>query len=230
MPVHAEATAPEPALAPLATTTRARRPPAHRIGTSRRVLDSIARSSVQLALWQRALPDGLSAALAGWARREPASFAGRCRAEGRDLEACLAGFEHEAWRRWLLDDIGSLVREVLRRSGSASCRVSIGAVRGDQCRKFHVDHLRLRLISTYSGPGTEWLGAGDVRRDALAQAVVDPDEANRAIVRRAAGVRRARAGDVLLMKGLLGGGDGLVHRSPPIEALGLTRVVLVVTG
>ena len=120
-------------------------------------------------------------------------------------------------------------RDVARRARTSTCRVSFGAVRSDQCRKFHVDYLQLRLISTYVGPGTEWVVAGDVRRDALSHPSFDPDQANRSIVRREAGVRRAQAGDVLLMKGRLGG-DGLVHRSPPIEALGLVRVVLVVTA
>lgn len=208
---------------------RSRRPPAHRIGTSRRIFDSIARDTVQLALWQRTLPEELSCALTAWAQRHPAAFAGRCRPRRRDLEACVAGLDSELWRTWLLDDIEALVREVTERARTASCRVSFGAVRGDQCRKFHVDYVNLRLISTYAGPGTEWLAAGAVRREALAASLVDPEQANQAIVRRAEGVRRARAGDVLLMKGRLGGGDGLVHRSPPIEALGLLRVVLVVS-
>lgn len=210
--------------------TRSRRPPAHRIGTSRRIFDSIDRAAVQLALWQRALPEGLGAALADWAERAPAAFAGSCRPVRGDLEQCLAGLEHEPWRGWLLDDIESLVREMARRARTSTCRVAFGAVRSDQCRKFHVDYLHLRLISTYVGPGTEWVVAGDVRRDVLSQPPFDPDEANRAIVRRETGVRRARAGDVLLMKGRLGGGDGLVHRSPPIEELGLVRVVLVVSA
>jgi len=220
----------EPATSPATKLTGARRPPAHRIGTSRRIFDSITRSAVQLTLWQRELPVGLSVALTEWALREPAAFVARCRAERRELEACLAGFEHEAWRSWLLDDIASFVREVSCRAGVSSCRVSFGAVRSDQCRKFHVDHLHLRLISTYCGPGTEWVAASDVRREALARPVVDPEEANRAIVRRPAGVRRARAGDVLLMKGRLAESDGQVHRSPPIEALGVVRVVLVVSA
>jgi hypothetical protein len=213
-----------------APAARSRRAPAHRIGTSRRIFDSIGSNAVQLALWQRALPDGLGAALADWVRRAPAAFAGTCRGERVDVEQCLAGFEDEPWRGWLLDDIESLVREVSHRARTSTCRVSFGAVRSDQCRKFHVDYLHQRLISTYVGPGTEWVVAGEVRRDALSLPTFDPEEANRAIVRRQTGVRRARAGDVLLMKGRLGGGEGLVHRSPPIEALGIVRVVLVVSA
>ncbi len=57
-----------------------------------------------------------------------------------------------------------------------------------------------------------------------------PFDANREIVRDAAAVRRPATGDVLGMRGSLApGGRGAVHRSPPIEAEGIARIVLVVT-
>lgn len=70
-----------------------------------------------------------------------------------------------------------------------------------------------------------------MRREAMERTYDSPDEANRAIVRDMLGVRRARAGDVLLMKGwlLAGPSAGLVHRSPPIEGTGRARVVLAVS-
>lgn len=68
--------------------------------------------------------------------------------------------------------------------------------------------------------------------EALRQPPVDPEEANRVIVPDRRRVRRARAGDVLMMKGALGSSrrGGQVHRSPPIEHAGLARVVLVITA
>lgn len=61
---------------PTARQARPRRPPAPRIGTSRRILDSIRRGTVQLALWQRTPTEGLIAALTEWAQREPAARCG----------------------------------------------------------------------------------------------------------------------------------------------------------
>jgi hypothetical protein len=115
-------------------------------------------------------------------------------------------------------------------SGAGSVKISFGAVTGDQCRKFHADYQRLRLITTYLGPGTEWLPEHAVRRDALVEPPACPATANQLIVRDPSQVRRAHAGDVLLLRGhdgVTGTALSAVHRSPPIEALGKMRVVLV---
>jgi hypothetical protein len=61
------------------------------------------------------------------------------------------------------------------------------------CPKFHTDRVFLRMMTTYHGPGTEWLDQGEVRQ--------------------------AAAGEVLLAKGELWGGvsGACVHRSPPLQ-------------
>lgn len=60
-----------------------------------------------------------------------------------------------------------------------------------------------------------------------------PTAANRAIVTDDRAIRRAVAGDVLLLRGHLGVvglAHGAVHRSPPIEGSGQLRVVLVLSA
>lgn len=200
----------------------------HVIGRVPDVLGSIASPTTNIAIWRRPLPEGLGAALSRWAERADTDFERVIRVESYDLGPTLDGFDDEPLRRFLLADMAFLIARFASVARASRLRISFGAVRDDQCRKFHVDYLRLRLVTTYVGPGTEWLPEDVVRREALGQVYDRPDEANRAIVRDAAGVRRARAGDVLLMKGSLhGGASGVVHRSPPIEGTGRTRVVLV---
>ncbi len=135
-------------------------------------------------------------------------------------------------REWLISDATSLVDRFTSLAGASLLRLSLGAVRDDQCRRFHVDYLRLRLVTTYAGPGTEWLPEEAVDREALERVGCSPAEANRHIVRDPSARRCAGAGDVLLMKGSrypsLHGG-GAVHRSPPIDGTGQTRIVLVVS-
>jgi len=106
-------------------------------------------------------------------------------------------------------------------------------VSDDQCRKFHVDAVRLRLVTTYVGPGTEWVPGEAVDREALARLIPCPAEANAAIVPVASAIHRAEAGHVLVLKGSRhenAAGGGAVHRSPPIEHRGALRVALVVTA
>lgn len=210
--------------------TRPRRPPAHRTGPRCQVLEHITRPNVKLAVWKRRVPDGLESALLDWARHRETGFDAPCRARAEDVASALQGLMEERWRAWLTEDLVQLLGLFQRLAGVTKCRLVFGVVRGDQCRKFHVDRLRLRMISTYAGPGTEWLPEAAVRRAALREPAACPELANRQIVRSARLVRHARAGDVLVMKGALATPEGVVHRSPPIESLGVTRVVAVATA
>lgn len=210
--------------------TRTRTPPAHRVGSRCQVLEHISQPSVKLTVWNRQIPDGLAPALLDWTQHCDARFDEPCRACREDVERALGGPMDARWRAWLLEDLVHLLGLFQRLAGVKKCRLVFGAVRGDQCRRFHVDMLRLRMISTYAGPGTEWLPEAAVRRAALHEPEPCPELANGQIVRNARLVRHARAGDVLVMKGALATAAGVVHRSPPIEALGLTRVVAVATA
>jgi hypothetical protein len=136
-------------------------------------------------------------------------------------------------RAWLRQDISRLLCRVCVLAEVAEARVFFGVIRDDQCRKFHVDAVRLRLVTTYVGPGTEWVPSEAVDRDALARAIPHPAQANTAIVRDPREVRRASPGDVLALKGSRhpdAASGGAVHRSPPIEHdAGALRVALVLT-
>jgi hypothetical protein len=93
----------------------------------------------------------------------------------------------------------------------------------DGCRRFHVDHTRLRLLCTYRGPGTEWLAHDQVDRQALAA-----HQPNDAILRHGQ-PRHLEPFWVGVLKGERfpgNAGRGLVHRSPPVADTGTTRVLV----
>jgi hypothetical protein len=95
------------------------------------------------------------------------------------------------------------------------------------CRKFHEDYLRFRLLTTYFGPGTEWVPEQAVDRRALARRIECAHESNRSVVPDASQIRRSAPRDVILMKGVLHPERrGAIHRSPPIQESGLRRIVL----
>ncbi|MNT73855.1 hypothetical protein D3C72_2126100 [compost metagenome] len=77
------------------------------------------------------------------------------------------------------------------------------------CPRFHVDHVPLRLITSYAGVGSQWLREGVMARQRLGDPAAEPtDEAL---------IERAAAGHVLLAKGekwIGNEGGGLIHRSP----------------
>jgi hypothetical protein len=204
----------------------------HLVGREPKVLEQIRNGGLSVVIWERRLPRGLRDALRRWVVQEPP----RCEGVAGDadwVDAALRGFVSGPARTFLAQDLRSLVRRFRVLTGTGSVKISFGAVTGDQCRKFHADYQRLRLITTYLGPGTEWLPEHAVRRDALFEPPACPVTANQLIVRDPRQVRRAHAGDVLLLRGhdgVTGAALGAVHRSPAIEGSRKVRVVLVASA
>lgn len=184
---------------------------------------------MNLAIWRRRLPADVRRGLQRSARLVETAFDEVVSTTSYEVDSVFTGWPAGAVRRWLSHDLGRLVAEFSAITGSRHIRLRFGPIRDDRCRKFHVDYTRMRLITTYLGPATQWIANEDVYRPALEEPPACPDDANRLIVAPGGRVQQARAGDVLLMKGELSGTPGLVHRSPPIATTGCCRVVLVVT-
>ncbi|MBL9025813.1 MAG: DUF1826 domain-containing protein [Myxococcales bacterium] len=137
-----------------------------------------------------------------------------------------------AGARALSNEVDRALEAFRRVSGTRAPQVFFGIVSTDQCRKFHVDYIALRMVVTLAGPGTEWVDERNVDRIALERFIEDVDDANRSIVIDRALVQHCKAGDWLLLKGAAWPGRervGAVHRSPPIEASRLRRLVLILT-
>lgn len=85
----------------------------------------------------------------------------------------------------------------------------------DACWRFHRDHVGLRLNTTYRGPGTQWPPLEHAPRALKAQ-------------RRYRGpLNELPAFSVGVFKGVPRAGNGaVVHRSPPVEGTGQTRLFL----
>ncbi|MNT31432.1 hypothetical protein D3C72_1672660 [compost metagenome] len=80
---------------------------------------------------------------------------------------------------------------------------------GPMCPRFHVDNVPLRLLTTYVGPGSEWLQERDSGRGELHTAESSVDN-----------IQQLQAGEVAILKGEKWQGNegaGLVHRSPSAQ-------------
>jgi hypothetical protein len=149
--------------------------------------------------------------------------------EGFSADALLGrSFSGEAARA-LVKDIERLhasLRDIAPGAGHAQLAVTAG----NECRKFHVDYYRVRLLVSYVGPGTELVPEHALDRSALCTGGDDAGEANRVIARDPHAIVRAGTGHVLMLKGeRYGSGSAAVHRSPPIADRGLVRLVLKMT-
>ncbi|MDN2655958.1 DUF1826 domain-containing protein [Cobetia sp. 14N.309.X.WAT.E.A4] len=83
------------------------------------------------------------------------------------------------------------------------------------CPRFHVDRIPVRLVTTYEGPGTQWLPEQAADRLALGHGVAG----HRDICRDPEQIRELRPGSLALLKGECWPGNeghGLIHRSPVV--------------
>jgi len=184
-----------------------------RVAPQAAVLGDIRRDDCNLAIWERRdIPD-FAPLLAG----APQDL--RFETSLAELPARLAtglaqgGFAAASLQPALIADASLLARHFCEALGLGRFEVRLEVVTTDSCRKFHADYVRARLITTYVGPGTDWLDSREA--DALARGA------------RPERINRMQAGDVGIFKGKLASLQPAIHRSPPIAATGETRLLLV---
>jgi hypothetical protein len=179
-------------------------------------LADILKDGVNLALWQRQLPlhiaefgalvvaldEPLAEALVIELDSEDNApnlqgLASRC----RDLEG-YDGFIADV--SWLVSAFACLL-------GARRIGVRLRLLDKAMCPRFHVDHVPVRLITTYAGVGSQWLLEGVMDRRRLSQPDAEPTER----------IEQILCGEVALLKGTKWHGNedhGLIHRSPALKA------------
>ena len=131
------------------------------------------------------------------------------------LAACnTVGHEAGDTAGLLAGEIGQLVLRFAQLGGLRTIDLRLNAIDHDACRLFHRDRVALRLITTYRGPGTQLVPPGHAA-DAL-----------RGQARYEGPLHGVERRTVALFRGSAEGEAGVVHRSPPLRGLGITRLVL----
>ena len=184
--------------------------------------DSLAvinKSDIELVIWRRVLPPSLST----WLERVDASCLPDLRVlvKPNDLQRAVephfeeCGLPAGDMRDLLIGDIDALVSAFAAITKSDFVDVRLQRVGHDACWKFHRDRVEARLLTTYRGPATEW-----VQPHHAAQALREQKQYKGPI-------ECFRQSDVAIFKGsCAGSASGIVHRSPPIEGTGRTRLLL----
>ncbi|MEL6767205.1 MAG: DUF1826 domain-containing protein [Pseudomonadota bacterium] len=134
-----------------------------------------------------------------------------------DVGPCLADlFEARqvpdgAHRSWLQGDIEALTARFVALMPCPLIRLRLDVVSTNACRRFHVDAVTARLICTYRGTGTQY-------------GVSTDGEEPRPVF-------TVPTGSPVVLRGTLWPDPPsarLLHRSPPIEGTGETRLLLVI--
>ena len=124
----------------------------------------------------------------------------------------------------IIQDVKDLLHLFKELTAANSFKLLLATVNSNMCRRFHTDANDVRMLCTYSGPGTLWLTEDNVNRDAF-----NSRGGNDCIVLDEHRIQQAETGSVLVLKGAIYPQEGtkaVVHRSPTIEESGENRLLL----
>ncbi|WP_095052325.1 DUF1826 domain-containing protein [Pseudomonas sp. Irchel s3b2] len=194
-------------------------------GDTPKALTGILDDGVNLALWQRQLP----AQIADFGRlllslNEPLAESLSLEMPGDDAEPNLhglaSGFSDLEGYEGFIADVSWLVSAFACLLGAQRIGLRLRVLDTAMCPRFHVDHVPVRLITTYAGIGSQWLKEGAMDRRQLGKPDAEPEDNSL--------IQQITSGEVALLKGEKWHGNegfGLIHRSPQ-PAPGERRLIL----
>ncbi|AUO49611.1 DUF1826 domain-containing protein [Pseudomonas ogarae] len=189
------------------------------------VFTQILDDGTNLAVWQRQLPAHISDFAAMVLAMDQSL------AESRVLElpeedtqpalrGLAAGFSDLQGYEGFIADVSWLVSAFACLLGAQRVGLRLRTLDKAMCPRFHVDHVPVRLLTTYAGVGSQWLEEGAMDRRRLAEPEAEPSDPRV--------IQQFCCGDVGLLKGEKWHGNeglGLIHRSPEL-APGERRLIL----
>ena len=192
-------------------------------GPTPKTLTRILDDDTNLAVWQRQLPLHISEfAQLLLSLNEPLAESVCLELVSEDAEPDLtglaSGFRDLEGYEGFIADLKWLVSAFACLLGAKRIGLRLRVLDKAMCPRFHVDHVPVRLITTYAGVGSQWLKEGVMDRQQLGQANAEPH----------AQIQQLSSGDVALLKGEKWHGNegfGLIHRSPQ-PAAGQRRLIL----
>lgn len=128
-----------------------------------------------------------------------------------------SNFSSETDFQPLFQDISKVIMMFSNLFDVKNVWLRLDAIDGPMCPRFHVDNVKCRLVSTYFGPGTEWLPNNLVKRDKLGHGNNGESDEDSGLFLKQTDIRQLEVGDLGLLKGESwknNQGHGLVHRSP----------------
>ncbi|CAM2872563.1 Protein of unknown function [Pseudomonas gessardii] len=179
-------------------------------------LADILDNGVNLALWQRQLPLHIAefgALLVSLDEPLAESLVVELDSEDAEpnLQGLAAGCRDLEGYEGFIADVAWLISAFACLLGAKRIGVRLRLLDKAMCPRFHVDHVPVRLITTYAGIGSQWLREGVMDRRQLSQADAEPRER----------IEQIHCGEVALLKGEKWRGNegyGLIHRSPTLAA------------
>lgn len=191
-------------------------------GQTPEVFTQILEDGTNLALWQRRLPAHIAdfgTLLLSMNEPLGESLVVELATDDADpdLRGLAASYSDLEGHEGFIADVSWLVSAFACLLGAKRIGLRLRVLDKAMCPRFHVDHVPVRLITTYAGIGSQWLREGAMDRKHLASAEDEPQDCEQML-----------CGEVALLKGEKWHGNegfGLIHRSPQ-PASGERRLIL----
>ena len=136
------------------------------------------------------------------------------------LDTLKGEFGHSEEYRFLFKDISKLVKMFCELFEENRAWLRIDAISKPMCPRFHTDYVRCRLVTTYVGPGSQWLPHHLVNRSKLGHGNQGQPDDKSGLFQKNVKIEQLEVGHVAMLKGESwdgNDGSGLVHRSPHAE-------------
>ena len=183
-------------------------------GDTPAILSRVLEDDVNLAIWQRQLPAHIEDfGMLLLALNEPLAESMTLDISDDEALPSLQGFasayaDLEGYAGFIAD-VAWLIGAYACLLGAKCIGVRLRVLDKAMCPRFHVDHVPIRLITTYAGIGSQWLKEGVMDRTQLGNPLAEPQDFMK--------IQQINCGDVALLKGerwIGNEGHGLIHRSP----------------
>lgn len=183
-------------------------------GDTPAILSRVLEDDVNLAIWQRQLPAHIEDfGMLLLALNEPLAESMTLDIQDDETLPDLRGFasayaDLEGYEGFIAD-VSWLISAYACLLGATCIGVRLRVLDKAMCPRFHVDHVPVRLITTYAGIGSQWLKEGVMDRTQLGNPLAEPQDFMK--------IQQINCGDVALLKGERWTGNeghGLIHRSP----------------
>ncbi|GMN89823.1 DUF1826 domain-containing protein [Francisella sciaenopsi] len=177
------------------------------------VLSDIYNDHINISIWQRDISRNLSIAVKNYIEESSSTRTLPIIVNPLDVKEQLTKqLPNFPLRNYLIEDITNIIDMFCYLFDLEQAGLRLAIIDRAMCPRFHVDHVPCRLVTTYSGTGTEWLYNEKVDRSLLGKA-------DNPFLNEDTNIQKLNVGDIALLKGeawIGNSGSGIVHRSPNI--------------
>ena len=180
-------------------------------------INKIFDKEINISIWKRSLSKNLSNAAEIVLRKNPDLQFSELLDKHSAADILFKKIGSDEKLLCLYEDITNLIKIFCELFNTKDAWLRIDAIDKPMCPRFHVDHLKCRLVTTYHGPATQWLPNDLVNRNKLGHGNNGLADDVSGLFSKNSDIKKLNVGDVGLLKGeawVDNQGFGLVHRSP----------------